>query len=114
MDSGGRAYVCGKTNSANFPTRNAYQVIYGGGTTDAFVAKLGSSGTDLEYSTYLGGTGSEQGCDILVDFTGSAYVSGFTSSANFPIHDAYQATFGGGASDIFLTKLTGSGRCPSV
>jgi len=107
---GGKAYICGKTNSANFPTQSAYQTAYGGGTTDAFVTKLGSSGNDLEYSTYLGGTGAEQGCDIQVDFSGSAYLAGFTSSASFPVHDAYQATFGGGASDVFLTKLTSSGN----
>ena len=109
VDSG-KAYICGKTNSANFPTRSAYQTAYGGGATDAFVAKLGSSGNDLEYSTYLGGTGGEQGCDIQVDIGGNAYIGGFTSSANFPVHDAYQATFGGGASDVFLTKLTSSGN----
>ncbi len=110
VDSSGKAYICGKTNSANFPNLSAYQTAFGGGSTDAFVAKLGSSGDALEYSTYLGGTAADQGCDIQVDLGGSAYIGGFTGSANFPVHDAHQATFGGGASDIFLTKLSSSGN----
>jgi len=64
----------------------------------------------LFYSTYLGGTGSDKGTAIAVDATGAAYVTGNTTSPDFPTRQALQSGYGGGYSgDAFVTKLTPSG-----
>ncbi len=110
VDPSGYAYVTGETLSTNFPTANAYQVSHNGGGNDAFVTKLDQSGSALAYSTYLGGTDSELGYGIAVDSSGSAYVTGGTSSStNFPSVNACQ-TWGGGYSDAFVTKFSPAGN----
>ena len=90
VDGAGDAYVAGFTDSTNFPTTtNALQIVLGGSTNlivvnNAFVAKFGPSGTNLIYSTFLGGTNSDQAFGIAVDAAGNAYVTGGTTSPNFP------------------------------
>jgi len=121
VDSSGNAYMCGETTSTNFPTANAFDATFNVGNvatdSDAFVTKLSASGLMLVYSTYLGGTGSNanlSGDDICygiaIDSAGSAYVVGQTRSTDFPTLNAIQATFGGGLSEGFLTKLNASGN----
>ncbi len=82
LDSSGAAYVTGTTYSTNFPTVSAYQAA-AGGDIDAFLAKLNGTG-GVVFSTYLGGTGGEFGIGIAVDGSGRAYVTGSTTSNNFP------------------------------
>ncbi|MBF0338966.1 MAG: SBBP repeat-containing protein, partial [Nitrospirae bacterium] len=107
VDSASNAYIAGLTNSSNFPTVSAFQTTYGGGTYDAFVAKLSPTGNALVYSTYLGGSGDDLGNDIAVDSSGNAYVIGQTASSNFPTTtSAFQATYGGGTSDVFVAKIS--------
>jgi uncharacterized protein (TIGR03437 family) len=108
VDSAGNAYVAGLTESANFPRANALQAAFGGGSTDAFVVKLNTSGSALVYSTYLGGSGSDEGHGIAVDSSGNAYVTGSTSSGNFPRANALQSTFGGNG-NAFVAKLNAAG-----
>jgi hypothetical protein len=103
-DGSGSAYVTGFTISTDFPTANAVQASYGGGTQDAFVTKLNPDGSALVYSTYLGGSGSDYGNGIAVDSSGSAYVTGTTDSTDFPAVNALQATYGG-AQDAFVSKI---------
>lgn len=107
-DSSGNAYVTGFTSSSNFPTSSPLQPMSGGGG-DVFVTKLDPTGSSLIYSTYLGGTGSDQGFGIAVDPTGSAYVTGRTGSPNFPLHHPIQWAYGGGDFDAFVAKITSSG-----
>ncbi len=109
VDSSGDAYVTGYTQSSNFPTTaGAFQTSFGG-VPDAFVSKLNSSGSALVYSTYLGGSSFDSGQGIAVDSSGDAYVTGYTSSSNFPATaGALQTTFGGGA-DAFVSKLNSGG-----
>jgi hypothetical protein len=103
----GSAYVTGFTHSADFPTTpGAFDRTYNGGT-DAFVTKLNASGSALDYSTFLGGTGSEFGEGIAVDGTGRAYLTGSTSSADFPTTPGAFDTSGGGGA--FVTKLNAAG-----
>jgi hypothetical protein len=124
VDQAGSAYVMGMTNSSNFPTRNAVQPSYGGGTCsyptyhycfDAFVTKLNATGSALAYSTYLGGSDDEayyfgQTGGIALDPSGYAYVTGYTFSAyDFPTYHALQPTWGGGLVDAYVTKLSPSG-----
>jgi hypothetical protein len=109
VDGSGNAYVTGYTLSSNFPTTaGAFQTTYGSGQ-DAFVTKLNASGSALVYSTYLGGSGADQGNGIAVDGSGNAYVTGSTNSTGFPTTaGAFQTTYGGGA-DAFVTKLNAAG-----
>jgi Beta-propeller repeat len=107
VDSSGNAYVTGRTNSTNFPTANPLQPLSGGGG-DAFVSKLNPSGSALVYSTYLGGSASDEGFGIAVDSSGNAYVTGATQSTNFPTASPLQPLFAGG-SDAFVAKLNPSG-----
>lgn len=108
VDGAGNAYVAGDADSTDFPTLNALQGANAGGI-DAFVAKLDTNGA-LVYSTYLGGSGSEQlSGDIAVDGAGNAYVTGRTTSTDFPTLNAMQGAFGGGQADAFVTKLDTNG-----
>jgi len=104
VDSSGNAYVTGGTGSPNFPMSNSLQPVYGGGA-DAFVTKFNAAGSALVYSTYLGGSGDDQGSEIAVDSSGNAYVRGITSSANFPTRNPFQPTNGGGQ-DLFVAKIS--------
>ena len=109
IDRQGNAYITGTTDSFDFPTKNPIQSSLGGGD-DAFVAKLNPHGDDLIYSTYLGGSGGEFGTGIAVDDRGQAYVTGTTTSANFPTTiGAFQSTFQGGQ-DAYVAKLGRDGK----
>ena len=108
VDGSGNAYVTGHTTSTNFPTIGAAQPLYGG-SGDVFVAKLNAAGTALVYSTYLGGSSSDSGQGIAVDANGKAYVTGSTSSLDFPTTaNAAQPVYGGG-NDAFLSVLDSTG-----
>lgn len=110
VDGAGNAYVTGWTLSTNFPTVAPAQATYGGGGSgDAFVAKLNAAGNAFAYATYLGGSGDDQGLGIGVDSAGNAFVTGWTKSTNFPTVAAYQANFGGGVTDAFVSKLNAAG-----
>jgi hypothetical protein len=109
VDSSGNAYVTGNTYSTDFPTASAYQGSGGGIYKDVFITKVNASGSGLDYSTYLGGSGSDVGYSIAVDSSGNAYVTGNTDSADFPISSAYQENYGGGTLDVFITKMNASG-----
>src|SRR6185436_20109324 len=85
LDAAGNAYVVGWTDSADFPVRNAFQPTLRG-SPNAFLTKLNATGSDLLYSTFLGGTGNfDFGTDIAVDAAGNAYITGSTGSINFPV-----------------------------
>ena len=107
VDGTGNAYVVGSTGSSNFPTKNAYQSALSGGG-DAFVTKLSTTGS-LVYSTYLGGSGGDDALGVAVDSSGNACVTGELSSTNFPTKNAFQASYGGGSLDAFVTKLDATG-----
>jgi hypothetical protein len=108
VDGEGNIYLVGTTSSASFPTANAYQASLNG-TSDAFVAKFDPTGTTLIYSTYLGGSGTDSAAAVGVDAAGNAYIGGRTTSTDFPLHNAYQPTYGGFNSDGFVAKLNPSG-----
>ncbi len=109
VDASGNAYVTGYTKSTDFGTVSAYDSARGG-AQDAFVFKLNAAGTALVYSTYLGGSGgTDVGYGITVDSSGSAYVTGFASSADFPTTaGAADTTYAGG--EAFVTKLGVAGN----
>jgi hypothetical protein len=116
VDGSGNAYVTGYAYSTNFPvTAGAFQTVNNAATLkqdNAFVAKLNASGTALQYSTYLGGSGSsgadtgDYGIGIALDGSDNAYVIGIASSSNFPITaGAYQTTLPQYYASPFIAKL---------
>lgn len=108
VDPIGNAYITGQTFSTDFPTKNALQSANAGGS-DAFITKLNASGSDLVYSTYLGGSGNDdEAYGIAIDQFRNAYVSGYTNSGDFPTKNALQPYPAGGY-DAFVTKLNSSG-----
>ncbi len=108
VDVAGSAYVTGRTFSDDFPTTiNAWDTVYS--TSDAFVTKLNSTGTALEYSTYLGGTDGEHGFSISVASSGEALVVGHTSSSDFPVTSGAFDSTRDGYWDGFVTKFTADG-----
>jgi hypothetical protein len=113
VDASGTAYVTGGTTSTNFPVFLPLQSGSAGGQ-DAFVTKFSSDGRALAYSTYLGGSGgtvaaNEMGTALQVDASGNAYVTGMTSSPNFPTLNAFQPVHGGGTMDAFVSMLNPAG-----
>ncbi len=107
VDGSGAAYVAGVTQSANFPVANAIQAALAG-TEDAFVLKVNAAGTAFVYSTYLGGSTADGARGLALDGTGSAYVAGYTSSADFPTANAVQGA-SAGVQDAFVTKINPAG-----
>jgi hypothetical protein len=107
VDAFGNAFVTGSTNSTSFPTTASAFQPRNAGFNNAFVAEFNSTGT-LLYSTYFGGGNNDHGLGISVDSSGNVYVTGDTSSADFPISNALQSTLGGGnfpPFDAFLAKM---------
>jgi hypothetical protein len=108
LDPLGHAYITGGTGSRDFPMMHPLQAAFGGGADDAFVARLDAVGSALIYSTYVGGRGTDFGNGIAVDAAGQAYVTGFTSSDDFPTVHAAQAARGGG-NDAFIALVSVNG-----
>jgi hypothetical protein len=107
-DSSGNAYVIGSINSAGFPTANPLQPSLNG-YQNAFVSKLNADGSALVYSTYLGGSSSDQGAGIAVDSSGNAYLTGITTSPDFPTVNPIQTQPKTGAENAFVTKVNPAG-----
>lgn len=107
VDTNGSVYIAGGTVSSDFPTLNAYQ-DNNGGSSDAFVAKFASSGTTMEFSTYLGGSETDAAAHIALNNAGSLAITGHTSSSDFPLVNAYQSNYMG-AQDAFASILSPNG-----
>jgi hypothetical protein len=112
VDAAGDAYVTGQTYSTNFPTTpGAYQATLAG-WSDVFVTKLNASGSALLYSTYIGGNNFDSGFASALDTDGSTYLTGYTTSTDYPTTPgAFQTMCGGcpNANDAFVTKLDAAG-----
>ena len=117
IDRLGNAYVAGFTVSPDFPTRNALFSRISGTPdptfnlypVDGFVAELNTNGSDLVYSTYLGGSDKDLCSAIAVDPAGYTYVAGYTYSTNFPIANARQGYLSG-YDDAFVSKISPGGK----
>jgi hypothetical protein len=111
VDTSGNAYVLGNTSSADFPTTaGAFDTSQNGGF-DIFALKLNAAGSNLVYSTFLGGLGFDSAGGLAIDSTGDAYVAGGTSSADYPVtagafQTVSQNSGGGGG---FVTELNPTG-----
>jgi len=114
VDSAGNAYVTGRTGDfgGKFPVTPGAAQEKAAGSADAFVTKFDPKGSRLIYSTYLGGKGSDVATSIAVDRDGNAYITGYTSSSDFPATaGSIQTTKPGDALDkcAFILKLSAGG-----
>src|SRR5262249_31994001 len=120
VDPAGNAYITGQTTSTDLTVTNAAQAS-NHGLADAFVLKLDPTGTNILYSTYFGGTANDEGHSIAADAAGNAYVTGFTSSTDFPTtangiqrtraaaQEAYLLKLGPTGALLYSTYLGGNG-----
>jgi len=109
VDAAGSVYVTGHTRSIDFPTTPGALQAGAGGQDDAFVAKLNATGTNLEYSSYLGGSAIDFGLAIAADGNGHAHVTGYTESVDFPVVAGAVQAASRGANDAFVAKLNATG-----
>lgn len=124
VDGLGQARLAGFTDSPDFPTRNALFPAIAGGEVpagayyaDAFVAQLNGTGSDLVFSTFLGGAGIDSADAVALDPEGHTYVAGYTYSTNFPVTPGSLVNasrpmnrFQGGLYDGFVAKLSPGGN----
>ncbi len=103
VDASGNAYVCGWATSNNFPLQNAFQSY--AGFTDAFVTKLGTTGNTLVYSTFVGGGSADEALAIAIDTTGNAYITGTTSSNDYPVVGGVQSVKKTSFNTVFVSEL---------
>ncbi len=113
IDTSGNAYITGWTEDAPtyYPTTTgAFDTTHNGGN-DVFVTKLNSAGSSLVYSTFIGGSGDDEGVDIAIDTSGNAYITGYTNddTTDYPITSGAYDTTQNGIWDVFVTKLNSAG-----
>jgi hypothetical protein len=127
VDGTGTAYVVGGTDSYDFPTANAVQMNFGGGSCDfkvngvffsvacpnAFISGLKPDGSRRTFSTYLGGAGGDIGFGVASDASGNVYLVGTTVSADFPTVTPLQVGLAG-KSDAFVAKISFATTGPTV
>ncbi len=106
-DSSGCLYVGGSTSSADFPAVNGYDTTYNG-ESDVFFTKFSADGSSVVYSTFLGGTESDDAGGFAVDKFGNAYIGGQIDSDDFPIVNALDS-LKSGSGDSFIAKIAPSG-----
>ena len=108
VDSQNNVIVAGWSSSTDLPASNGFRTHSGGGV-DAFVASFLPNGGALQYCTYLGGAGDDRAFGVAADSARNLYITGWTSSSNFPLVGAFQAHLSG-TRDAFVTKLSASGN----
>lgn len=118
IDAAGNAYVAGQTKSSNFPTTSgAFDQTFNVDTCprcgvdqyDAFVTKLNPSGSQLVYSTFIGGFDIDDALAIALESAGQAYIAGETASSNFPTTTGAFDTTANGGNDAYVAKLNAAG-----
>jgi len=109
VDAAHNVYVSGYTDSPNYPVTSGAFDETRNGMEDAFVTKLAADGGSLLYSTLLGGTGRDIANGIAVDAAANAYVTGSTTSPEFPVTAGAFDVVNGGGDDVFVTKLAADG-----
>lgn len=115
-DPQGNLYAGGIANGLGYPTTSgAYRAFFSGGSSalmpcDITISKFNSTGSSLIYSTYIGGTSDDYPHSLIVDNNNNLIIAGKTLSQDYPVtNGAFQTTFGGGVTDLFVTKLNASG-----
>ena len=110
FDAQGNLYVTGPTKSTDFPTTpGAFSRTFSSGAADSneiFVVKVSADGSKLLAGTYIGGNGWDRSEGSAVDADGNVYLTGVTSSSNFPITPGAVQTMLRGENDAFVVKLS--------
>jgi sugar lactone lactonase YvrE len=106
VDSFGNAYITGTTSSLDFPVTSG---AYAGGSSDAYIAKLNPGGTALIYATYIGGSSADSAAGIAVDSSGNAFITGATSSSDFPIVFSGASSCATNSQCAFVAAVNSSG-----
>ena len=109
LGADGSVFVAGTTSSSDFPRGPAPQGGFGGGTSDAFVAKLNADGATLAYSFFVGGVGTDLGRALAIDRTGRAHVAGQTNSNDFPALNGLPAPPATNGDDVFVARVNAAG-----
>lgn len=109
-DATGQAVVVGRTQSSDFPSTAGAFRTGRDGVSDGFVARFSADGANLVWSTYLGGSGSEEITDVELDSSGDVYVTGLTTSNDYPVVAGSAQTVRGGRDEVFFTRLSEDGR----
>lgn len=107
VDSGG-FYVSGRTTGGDFPVKNAWRSSFGGGEYDAVLMRFSPDGSSLDFSTYLGGSGSEGICVMVEADSGDFWVGFSTYSTDLPTLNPYQEENSGGK-DGYIARFSGDG-----
>jgi len=110
VDAAGRAVIVGQALTVEFPEKDPLPTA--GLVTDAFVTQFNADGSDILFSTRIGGDGWDVGDDITLGPNGDIYVTGWTDSGNFPRAQPYQHTIGGGTYDAFVARIALTGGLP--
>jgi hypothetical protein len=106
----GSIAIAGTTNSADLPLVKADQSSFGGGASDVFAAIMAADLSRTLYATYWGGSAQEEATSVTADPAGGWYIGGWTASSDFPVSNAVQSSFGGGADDGFLLHYDPEGK----
>jgi hypothetical protein len=110
VDEHGNGYVTGGTWSTDFPTTPGAFDGDHNGLRDVFISVVDELGTSLIYSSFLGGSGQDEGVDLDIDASGSAYITGWTTSSDYiTTTGAYDPDYNGGIWDGFVTKMSTTG-----
>jgi hypothetical protein len=108
VDPAGNAFVAGETHSYNFPLVNAYQNT-SHSAPDCFVFKLGTDGSSMGYSTYVGSSSNDYAYQIILDDDENAYLVGHSYTSDFPmVGNSYDTTFAGNY-DCVIFKMNSVG-----
>ncbi|MFW9995764.1 MAG: SBBP repeat-containing protein [Candidatus Odinarchaeota archaeon] len=112
LDNEGNILVAGGGNEGYIvePTAGAYDTSYNGGSHDGFILKLAADGSEILWTTLLGGSDQDIGLKIAVDSAGDVYVAGLTKSSNFPVTAGASDTALDGITDYFIAKLSKNGE----
>lgn len=112
IDSQDNIYIASTTNSTDFPvTSGAFQPFAGGGGQDGCIFKFNSSLINLIWSSYIGGSSNDAAYGIAIDKNSNVYITGGTSSENFPVTaSSLNKTYLGGYADGFITKISSNGN----
>ena len=108
VDNAGNVYATGATRSSLHPLVNPIQPTLNG-YEDAFITIFNNTGSELLYSTYLGGNSGDDGTSIAVDDNNQVSIVGVTTSSDFPTVNAVQPNYASGGNDMFITKINSSG-----